>query len=170
MACVGDSIQTSQEANNTLDNRGAVNNVGQSFIIPDDATICAASFFGGKGGSSGIFNVELRSGSYGGTVIATTSSIDSGTLSSYLSPVWQKIEFNATVDLTAGTTYYLRFNLLSGSSNDIIRLGRNSNVYADGQWYFNATAFSSLDLQFRIHGVAASGGTAYRRLQPFAGL
>lgn len=161
MSCIGDSILTSNETyNDTGDNRGTTQvRTTQGFKIPNDAVVCGASFFGGKGLSSGTFSANIKSGSITGTVLATTGSIDNSTLPVYTSGAWNKFEFSSTVALTGGTQYYFTLEYLTGSTNDILRPARQTggSVYAEGMWGNNTTEFSTVDLAFRIHGVESSG-------------
>jgi len=162
MSCVGDSIlQEYDETNaNDYENWGTSGHAGQSFQIQADATICGASWYGGKGVASGSYKFELLSDSYAsGTVIAATGTVLTDSLSVYTSPDWVKLEFTATVDLLADTTYFMKLTPLSGSSNDVLRWARDTSpTYPLGILYASYGAGSGRDRIFRIHGVAGGGG------------
>lgn len=166
MSCVGDSILENYEGSNDDSNNNGTTSTyqGQSFQIPNNATVCGFSFYGGKGTvgtQPGTFKVEIKTGSVTGTVIATTGSVSTSGMNDYTSPQWNKIEFTTPVDLTAGTTYYLVVTSLTGSINDVTRMyvDTTSPSYSGGQWYSGTTAYPTRDLNFRIHGVEGAAGS-----------
>ena len=163
MACSGDTIQTEYDGSKarTPDNVNAGGTWGQSFQIPDDADICAASIYGGRGtvGARGTFKFEIATAWTGGTVLATTGSLsDSEFGNLWTSAAWNKIEFTAVASLTASTTYYLRCVGLTGGFDIFRTTIENVNSYANGNLYIDATSFTGWEMLFRIHGVA--GGPA----------
>lgn len=168
-ACSGDIVL--EEFDNTgssaSENTGGANVYkGQSFQIPNDATVCGMSWYGGRGTvgtQPSTMKIELLSGSVTGTVIASLASHSNATYPAYTSPAWNKIEFASPVALTAGTTYYLKITALTGSTNDVFRwyVTYNSNPYSDGAAYFNSTTATNHDHDFRIHGVEGAGATSY---------
>ena len=162
MACSGDSILTSNEsAASVNDNRGTGGTVGQSFQIPNDATVCGVSINCGEGSGGGTFKVELLSGSISGTVLASTGTLNTSILLASPSGQYEKFEFVTPVALTGGTTYWIKVTHLSGGTGNVINYVRTSNVYADGNWFLNTTSYSQYDIAFRVHGVEGGGGDVF---------
>lgn len=160
MSCVGDSVLANyQSGGNDMENNGTDTvNEGQSFKIPNAATVCAFSWFGGKGTAGtqpGTFKIELLAGGYAGTVIATTGVLNSSIMADWGSPAWYKFEFETPVALEADTTYYIKCTQLSGSTNDVIRWFTDSvgATYADGTAWRANVEQTGADKYFRIHGV-----------------
>jgi len=144
-------------SNDNYENTGTTTNganVGQSFQIPSDASVYACAIWGSRGNAaSGTFKIELLSGSYAGTVIATTGTLTTtSVLSAYGSPAWNAISFTAPVALSGATTYYLKLTVISGSATDEIRWSEDttSPSYAYGTGYTNGSATSS-DRSFIIY-------------------
>ncbi len=161
MACSGDSIQTSYEGTfEDVANMGTGSPIAQSFQVPADCNICAVSFYGGKGTvgtQPGTFKIEIVEGSYNGTVIATTGTLNSTDFGVWTSPAWWKVALTANVDLVAGTQYYMKMTALTGSSNDCMRwaIDTSSPSYSSGSVWSgtgSGTQSSTLDFNFRVHG------------------
>lgn len=165
MSCSGDSIQTEYDGSKARppDNVGAGQTWGQSFKIPTDATICAASIYGGRGtvGARGNFRFEIATAWTGGSVLATTGDLPDSTFANDWTPTpaWNKIEFVTPVALTAGTQYYLRCKGLTGGVDVFRTTIENINAYSNGNLYIGTTSYPTWEMLFRIHGGTGGGGS-----------
>ena len=160
MACSGDSVLTSYEGSNDDSNNNGTSSPtqGQSFQITTNATICAFSFYGGRGTDGtqpGTYQVEIKSGGFYGTVLATTGSLSTSGMNLYTSPAWNKVEFTSPIALMAATTYTIVITSLTGSTNDVTRmyLDNTSASYSGGNFIKGGVDYPTYDLNFRIHGV-----------------
>jgi hypothetical protein len=163
-------ILTSYEgSNDDFENMGTGAYVGQSFQIPDNSPVVAVSIYGARGNaSSGTFKVEILSGNIAtGTVLTTTGTLTSSSaLTTYAGGAqWNQFAVT-TVNLSSGTTYFLKLTALSGSANDEVRwsVDTTSPSYAGGSSYNGATANTSRDRNFRVSGPIAS--TIYLKGRP----
>lgn len=141
-------------SNDDYENNGTAATAGQSFQVLANGKCPSFQFWGSKGnGATGTFKFELKTGSPTGTVIATTGTLNTSVLSAYGTPAWNSLLWTTPVDLVTGTTYYLVYTALSGSSNDESRwsVDTTSSSYASGEAYNGSVARTGTDRSFRIH-------------------
>lgn len=163
------AILTSYEgSNDDLENMGTAATIGQSFQIPATGTVTSVSIYGARGNSSsGTFKVEIVATSMTGTVLTTTGTLTSSSALTAYAGGAQWNEFAVTaVELTGGTTYYMKLTALSGSSNDEVRwsVDTTSPSYTEGSYYSGSTANTGRDRNFRVSGVVVS--TIYLKGRP----
>jgi hypothetical protein len=158
------AILTSYEgSNDDYQNQGTSAVVAQSFKLPNAATVTHVSIYGSRGNSaSGTFKIELVSGSYAGTVIATTGTLTTtSSLTAYGSPQWNELALSSSVALDAATSYWMKVTAISGSANDEVRWSTDttSPSYADGAQWINGTEYTGRDSNFRISGSVGTPST-----------
>jgi hypothetical protein len=166
-------------------NQGTGSKVAIAFEVPAGSVIEGWGIIGSQGvtGTAGTFSVKIIENAGGnpdvGTIVAE-ETYNRTVLGAYTaSPTLKSFTFGTpTGTLTGGSTvYYLLIESLTGSSNDNLRWSADSTavvydyrsrytVNGGSTWPTIATYVQN----FQITGTEGGGGTAYRRLQPFAGL
>lgn len=143
-------------------NNSGFGDPAQSFTLTENITATKAEVFIKRAAAdpSDIF-LEVRSVSPRGAILATSNTIDSVTLSPSLS--WTTFTFQNPVNLSSGTTYYLRLRSIpdsaipfSGAVGTIHWGYQFSGTYSGGTAYRYVTSLSdqvlsSYDFSFRVY-------------------
>lgn len=156
-------LQNYEGSDNDYVNVGVSQDIGQGFQLQADANVTHVSIKGGKGTvgtQPGTMKIELLSGSYAGSVIATVSSFATTVMSDWTpTPAWYEFAFDVPVDLIANTNYWIKASGLTGSANDVFRWSSDNTTpsYTLGSTWYNGSAITGNDQNFRISGTEAGG-------------
>lgn len=167
-------LQNYEGSNDDFVNVGTGQNIGQQFQLQADSTITSMSLFGGKGTvgtQPGTMKIELMSGSYTGTVIATVTTFSTTVMSDWTpTAAWYEFTFATPVAVLANTNYWVKATGVSGSTNDVFRWANDntSPTYSLGTTWFNDAIVSANDCNFRINGTA--GGASATPNLPMLGV
>ena len=144
------SVDQSQE--DFDDNRSPVVDWSQSFIPTKDNLIGVDLFFDGPSGGcpcSESYKLEIREGTLGGTVVGTSGTEQIDLTGTFQDSKEVHFHFPVTVQLTPGTTYFIKIILTDGPGDYKI-------VVSDGPEYDDGAAHeqgieSFEDLFFRTY-------------------
>ncbi len=148
------NAQTLDQSNAPANSGGGgfqVNNsgqtVGQSFVAGLTGTLSQVNvYLGSYNFAAGDFRLSIINGDgYGGVVEGTQDF----TLSSYPGDGEYAISITNTINITAGNTYTLKFEGITGSIN---MLAPSGDIFTNGILYYGSgSSFSSYDLWFKTY-------------------
>jgi hypothetical protein len=158
---VKESNTVGTDWNVAIGTAGTNQQIGQSFTTTSSYSIKAVEFKMFKGGVPTDHLVcDLVSGSFGGTVLASSASVAARWLpTSSESSVWKKFHFLEPIALSSSTKYYLQlrrqgsfnssnFAVVIGDSTSNNYTGGGSSTLTGGGW---SAEDANADLQFRIY-------------------